>query len=91
MVYINDIVCLFALFPNFLMILQLTDFSNSNISLFDSNQTIILCKKFPFPFNDLSVDEVLCRHYLNHSADITQLMNELFRTSCKIIHFGKRV
>ena len=24
------IVCLFALFPNFLMILQLTDFSNSN-------------------------------------------------------------
>jgi predicted SAM-dependent methyltransferase len=40
---------------------------------------IIDLDKFPFPFNDLSVDEILCRHYLNHSADITQLMNELFR------------
>jgi len=34
---------------------------------------------YPWPFEDNSVDEVVCRHYVEHTKDLMAFMNELHR------------
>lgn len=34
---------------------------------------------YPWPFEDNSVDEVICRHYVEHVKDLMAFMNELYR------------
>jgi SAM-dependent methyltransferase len=34
---------------------------------------------FPWPFEDNSVDEVRCSHYVEHTEDLIAFMNELYR------------
>lgn len=36
-------------------------------------------EKFPWPFPDNSVDEVICSHYIEHTKDLISFMNELYR------------
>lgn len=36
-------------------------------------------EKFPWPFPDNSVDEVVCNHYIEHTKDLIAFMNELYR------------
>jgi tetratricopeptide (TPR) repeat protein len=36
-------------------------------------------EKFPWPFDDDSVDEVFCSHYLEHTPDLISFANELYR------------
>lgn len=35
--------------------------------------------KFPWPFQDQSVDEVIVSHYVEHAPDLIAFMNELYR------------
>lgn len=35
--------------------------------------------KLPLPFRNNEFDEILCRHFLEHLADIDELMKELYR------------
>jgi ubiquinone/menaquinone biosynthesis C-methylase UbiE len=41
----------------------------------------IICdlEKFPWPFEDNSVDEVICRHYIEHTPDMIAFMDEIYR------------
>lgn len=34
---------------------------------------------FPWPFEDNSVDEVICSHYVEHTKDLIKFMDELYR------------
>lgn len=34
---------------------------------------------YPWPFEDDSVDEILCSHYIEHTKDLDKFMNELYR------------
>lgn len=36
-------------------------------------------ENFPWPFEDSSVDEVVCSHYVEHTKDLMKFMNELYR------------
>ena len=36
-------------------------------------------EKFPWPFPDNSVDEIVCNHYIEHTKDLISFMNELYR------------
>lgn len=36
-------------------------------------------EKFPWPFPDNSVDEIVCNHYIEHTKDLIAFMNELYR------------
>lgn len=36
-------------------------------------------EKFPWPFPDNSVDEIVCNHYIEHTKDMIAFMNELHR------------
>ena len=36
-------------------------------------------EKFPWPFPDNSVDEIVCNHYIEHTKDLIAFMNELHR------------
>lgn len=36
-------------------------------------------EKFPWPFPDNSVDELVCNHYIEHTKDLIAFMNELHR------------
>lgn len=36
-------------------------------------------EKFPWPFEDASVDEVYCAHYIEHTKDLIAFFNELYR------------
>ena len=41
----------------------------------------IVCdlEKFPWPFEDNSVDEIFCSHYIEHTPDLISFANELYR------------
>lgn len=36
-------------------------------------------EKYPWPFEDNSVDEVFCSHYVEHTSDLIKFMNEVHR------------
>jgi len=36
-------------------------------------------EKFPWPFEDNSVDEIFCSHYIEHTPDLISFANELYR------------
>lgn len=36
-------------------------------------------EEFPWPFEDNSVDEVICSHYVEHTKDLIKFMDELWR------------
>jgi predicted SAM-dependent methyltransferase len=36
-------------------------------------------EQFPWPFEQSSVDEVFCSHYIEHTGDLIKFMNELYR------------
>lgn len=41
----------------------------------------VICdlEQFPWPFEDSSVDEVYCSHYIEHTRDLIAFFNELYR------------
>lgn len=36
-------------------------------------------EKFPYPFDNDSVDEIHCSHYVEHTSDLNAFMDEIFR------------
>jgi len=36
-------------------------------------------EKYPWPFESNSVDEIFCRHYIEHISDLIMFMNEVYR------------
>ena len=36
-------------------------------------------EKHPWPFEDDSIDEIFCRHYIEHTSDLIMFMNEVYR------------
>lgn len=36
-------------------------------------------EKFPWQFEDNSIDEIICNHYIEHTSDLIKFMNELYR------------
>lgn len=45
------------------------------------NNADIICNLeiFPWPFDDSTVDEVYCSHYIEHTSDLIAFFNELYR------------
>lgn len=39
-------------------------------------------EKYPWPFEDNSVEEVFCSHYIEHTSDLISFMDEIYRV-CK--------
>jgi SAM-dependent methyltransferase len=35
--------------------------------------------KYPLPFDDNSVDEIICNHFIEHADDLVKFMEELYR------------
>lgn len=36
-------------------------------------------EKFPWPFEDNSIDEIYCSHYIEHTSDLVRFMEEVWR------------
>ncbi len=51
------------------------------VDIADTKDTDIVwdLEKFPWPFPDNSVDEIVCNHYIEHTKDLIAFMNELYR------------
>lgn len=44
-------------------------------------QADIICdlEKYPWPFEDNSIEEIFCSHYIEHTSDLIAFMNEVYR------------
>ena len=40
---------------------------------------VVDLEAFPWPFDDKSVDEIFCSHYIEHTTDLIKFMDELYR------------
>ena len=45
----------------------------------DGVDMVVDLEKFPWPFDDNSVSEIVCRHYIEHTKDIIKFMDEVYR------------
>lgn len=51
----------------------------SGVDIWDGADIVVDLEKFPWPFEDNSVDEVFCSHYIEHTSDLISFVNELYR------------
>lgn len=49
------------------------------VDIWDGADIVVDLEKFPWPFEDNSVDEIFCSHYIEHTPDLISFANELFR------------
>jgi len=49
------------------------------VDVWDGADIVCDLEQFPWPFNDNSVDEIFCSHYIEHVPDLVSFANELYR------------
>lgn len=49
------------------------------VDIWDGADIVADLEKFPWPFEDNSVDEIFCSHYIEHTPDLISFANELYR------------
>ena len=54
-------------------------FTGVDIVAIDGVDIVHDLTQFPWPFDDGSVEEVFCSHYIEHTPDFIAFMNELYR------------
>ncbi len=54
-------------------------FLNVDITKLPTVDKVVNLEKFPWPWKDNSVDEVICSHYVEHTPDLIKFMEELYR------------
>lgn len=51
----------------------------TGVDIWDGADIVTDLEKFPWPFEDSSVDDVYCSHYIEHTPDLISFANELYR------------
>lgn len=51
----------------------------TGVDIWNGADIIADLEKFPWPFEDNSVDEIFCSHYIEHTPDLISFANELYR------------
>jgi predicted SAM-dependent methyltransferase len=51
----------------------------TGVDIWEGADIVVDLEKFPWPFEDNSVDEIFCSHYIEHTPDLISFANELFR------------
>jgi len=51
----------------------------TGVDIWDGADIVADLEKFPWPFEDNSVDEIFCSHYIEHTPDLISFANELYR------------
>jgi len=51
----------------------------TGVDLWEGADIVANLEKFPWPFEDNSVDEIFCSHYIEHTPDLISFANELYR------------
>ncbi len=51
----------------------------TGVDIWDGADIVANLEKFPWPFEDNSVDEIFCSHYIEHTPDLISFANELYR------------
>jgi len=51
----------------------------TGVDIWEGADIVCDLEKFPWPFEDESVDEVFCSHYIEHTPDLISFANELYR------------
>jgi len=49
------------------------------VDIWEGADLICDLERFPWPFDDCSVDEIYCSHYIEHTPDLIAFMNEVYR------------
>lgn len=51
----------------------------TGVDIWEGADIVADLEKFPWPFEDNSVDEVFCSHYIEHTPDLISFANEIYR------------
>jgi len=51
----------------------------TGVDIWEGAEIVADLEKFPWPFEDNSVDEIFCSHYIEHTPDLISFANELYR------------
>ncbi|MFA7062270.1 MAG: tetratricopeptide repeat protein [Pedobacter sp.] len=51
----------------------------TGVDIWEGADIVVDLEKFPWPFEDNSVDEIFCSHYIEHTPDLISFANELHR------------
>lgn len=51
----------------------------TGVDIWEGADIVADLEKFPWPFEDDSVDEIFCSHYIEHTPDLISFVNELYR------------
>lgn len=51
----------------------------TGVDIWEGADIVADLEKFPWPFEDNSVDEIFCSHYIEHTPDLISFANELYR------------
>lgn len=51
----------------------------SGVDIWEGADIVADLEKYPWPFEDESVDEIFCSHYIEHTRDLIAFANELYR------------
>lgn len=51
----------------------------TGVDIWEGADIVADLEKFPWPFEDNSVDEIFCSHYIEHTPDLVSFANELYR------------
>ena len=58
---------------------RMDEFLNVDIVKSDFTDRVMDLEVFPWDFEDDSVDEILCSHYVEHTSDLIKFMDECYR------------
>lgn len=51
----------------------------TGVDIWEGADIVADLEKFPWPFDDNSIDEIFCSHYIEHTPDLISFANELHR------------
>lgn len=51
----------------------------TGVDIWEGADIVCNLEQFPWPFEDDSVDEIFCHHYIEHTPDLISFVNELYR------------
>lgn len=51
----------------------------TGVDIWDGADIVCDLEQFPWPFEDNSVDEIFCSHYVEHTPDLISFANEIYR------------
>lgn len=49
------------------------------VDIWDGADIVTDLERFPWPFEDSSIDEIFCSHYIEHTPNLVSFANELYR------------